>query len=393
MNAVIYARYSSNNQREESIEGQLKVCNEFARANNYTIVGEYYDKAISGRTDQRPNFLKMIEDSKSKLFERVIVYKLDRFSRDKYDNAMYKQKLKKNNVKVISACESIPDDPTGVMIETMLEGMAEYYSANLATNVKRGMNTNAEHCISNGGTTPLGFYIGDDRKYHIDKENAHIVKIIFEMYSDGNTIKSIIDYLNSKNYKTVLGNKFNKNSICKMLRNKKYNGYYTYNDIEIKDGIPKIIDDDLFEKCQIIMENNKKAPARKKAEEEYLLSGKIVCGDCNSAMVGISGRGRNNNKYSYYRCKNSLSTINTCDRKSISKYYIEDLVFNETKKVLTDKNIEKIAKEIVDLCKKSTNTATIKYLKSQLNKNEKETNNLLRFYNFSWGVKIPTIFI
>ena len=378
MNVVIYARFSCSNQREESIEGQLKVCREYAKANNYTVVGEYYDKAISGRTDQRPNFLKMIEDSKSKLFERVIVYKLDRFSRDKFDNAIYKQKLKKNKVKVISACEGIPDDPTGIMMETVLEGMSEYYSANLSTNVKRGLNTNAEKCWSTGGTIPLGFYIGDDRKYHINEEKAQIVKIIFEMYANGDTMKAIIDYLNSMNYKTVLGNSFNKNSIYKMLQNKKYNGYYVYNGTEIKDGVPKIIDDNLFEKCQEIMKKNKKAPARMKAEEEYLLSTKIFCGKCNSAMVGMSGRGRNDNKYGYYRCKNSLSTVKTCDKKSISKYYIEDLVINETKKVLTDKNIEKIAKEVVKLCEKATNTETIKYLKSQIKKNETETVNLLQ---------------
>ena len=378
MNVVIYARYSCSNQREKSIEGQLKVCHEFAQQNNYTVIDEYIDEAISGKTDKRPQFLKMIIDSKERQFEGVLVYQLDRFSRSKYDNVIYKEELKNNGVRVISARENITNDASGIILEGLLETMSEYYSAELSQKVTRGMNINAEKCWSTGGTIPLGFYIGEDRKYHINEEKAQIVKIIFEMYANGNTMKAIIDYLNSMNYKTVLGNSFNKNSIYKMLANKKYNGYYVYNGTEIKDGVPKIIDDDLFEKCQIIMKKNKKAPARMKAEEEYLLSTKIFCGKCNSTMVGMSGRGRNDNKYGYYRCKNSLSTIKTCDKKSISKYNIEDLVINETKKVLTDKNIEKIAKEVVKLCEKATNTDTIKHLKAQLKRNETETTNLLQ---------------
>lgn len=376
MNAVIYARYSCSNQREESIEGQLKTCYEYAKANNYTIVGEYIDRAISGRTDQRPEFLKMIEDSKKKFFEKVIVYKLDRFSRDKYDSAIYKKELQKSNVKVVSACEGIPEDETGIILETLMEGMAEYYSKDLSRKVKRGMNTNAEKCLSTGGTIPLGFCIGEDRKYHINEEKAQIVKIIFEMYANGNTMKTIIDYLNSMNYKTVLGNSFNKNSIYKMLQNKKYNGYYIYNGLEIKDGVPKIISDELFEKCQKILNKNKKAPARKKAEEEYLLTTKIYCGECGSGMVGVSGKGKNKNKYRYYKCKSAI--LKTCNKKTLQKDYIESIVIKETQKILTDKNIEKIAKEVIKLCEKSTNTETIKYLKSQLKKNEKEIANLLQ---------------
>ncbi len=376
MNVVIYARFSCSNQREESIEGQLEVCYEYAKKNNYTVIGEYIDRAMTGKTDKRPDFLKMIEDSDKKTFQGILVYQLDRFARNKYDSAIYKRKLKLNGVRVLSARENIADDASGILVESVLEGMAEYYSAELAQKVKRGMHTNAEHCLSTGGTIPLGFYIGEDRKYHINEETAPIVVKIFEMYSIGYTMRAIVDYLNSMNYKTVLGNKFNKNSIYKMLTNKKYNGYYIYNGLEVKDGIPKIIDDNLFEKCQEIMKKNKKAPARRKAEEEYLLTTKIFCGKCNSAMVGISGRGRNNTKYAYYRCKNK--PLKLCDKETIQKEYIEDIVINETKKVLTDKNIEKIAKEVVKLCQQQSNTETIKYLKKQLKKQDNEIANLLQ---------------
>ena len=376
MNVVIYARYSCSNQKEESIEGQLKICYDYAERNNFTIVGEYIDRAISGRTDKRPGFLKMIEDSNKKMFNGILVYQLDRFARNRYDSAIYKAKLKKNNVRVLSARENISNDASGILMESMLEGMAEYYSAELSQKVNRGMNIKAEKCLSTGGTIPLGFYIGEDRKYHINEEKSFIVVKIFEMYASGNTMKEIIDYLNSMNYKTVLGNKFNKNSIYKMLSNKKYNGYYVYNGKEIKDGVPKIINDELFEKCQKIIEKNKKAPARAKAIERYLLTTKIFCGECDSPMVGISGKGRNGNKYCYYKCKNASKKI--CNKKTVQKEYIENLVVNKTKEILTDKNIEKIAKEVVRLIKKDSNTDILTYLKKQLKKNESETINLLK---------------
>ena len=375
MNVVIYARYSCSNQREESIEGQLKVCYEFAKRNNYTVIGEYIDRAISGTTDNRPQFQKMIGDSKLKQFNGVLVYRLDRFSRNRYDSAIYKRKLAKNNVKVFSAMENITDDPNGVLMESIYEGMAEYYSKELSQKVTRGMDVNASKCQSNGGTIPLGFCIGKDRKYHINEDTAPIIVKIFEMYSTGNTMKQICDYLNERKYKTVKGNEFNKNSLHRMLTNKKYIGYYMYNGQEIKDGVPRIIDDDLFNKCQQIMQKNKKAPARARATEEYLLTTKLICGECNSEMVGISGNGKNGKKYCYYRCKNS--SLHLCKKKSVSKDEIENAVINETKKVLTDKNITKIAKEIMKLLKKDLESDNLSYLKKQLKKNETEIANLL----------------
>ena len=376
MNVVIYARYSCSNQREESIEGQLNVCYKYANDNNYTVIGEYIDRAVSGTTDKRIEFQKMIEDSKKKQFEGVLVYQLDRFARNRNDSAINKAKLKKNGVKVISACERISDDPSGVLVESLLEGMAEYYSKELSQKVTRGMNVNATKCLSNGGTIPLGFYIGEDRKYHINNNTAPIVVKIFEMYANGHTMKEIIDFLNARNYKTVRGNEFNKNSLSNMLTNKKYIGYYVYNGQEIENGVPKIIDNELFEKCQTVMQKNKKAPARKKAKEEYLLTTKLFCGNCNSEMVGISGKGKNGTKYCYYRCKNS--NLKLCDKKTISKTYIEDVVINETKKILTDSNIAKISKHVVQLCQKEASYSIITSLTKQLAKNKKETDNLIK---------------
>ena len=146
MTAVIYARYSSDNQREESIEGQLRECKAFAENNDIQIVGTYIDRAFSARTDNRPDFQKMIKDSASKKFELIIVWKLDRFARDRYDSAHYKAALRKNGVKVISATEKISEGSEGILMEAVLEGMAEYYSAELSEKVVRGLTENAYKC-------------------------------------------------------------------------------------------------------------------------------------------------------------------------------------------------------------------------------------------------------
>lgn len=168
MKGVIYARYSSDNQREESIDGQIRDCRAYAERNGIEIVGTYIDRAYSARTDRRPDFQRMIRDSAKKNFDVVIVWKLDRFARNRFDSAKYKAALKKNDVKVISATEAISDDPVGILVEGMLEANAEYYSAELSQKVNRGLTENALKCIFNGGTIPYGYCIDEEQHYQID---------------------------------------------------------------------------------------------------------------------------------------------------------------------------------------------------------------------------------
>ncbi len=182
MNAVIYARYSSDNQREESIEGQLRECLSYAEKNNLKIVNHYIDRAFSARTDDRPAFRQMIQESEKKEFSIILVWKLDRFSRDRYDSAYYKHQLKKNGVRVLSATENISEGPEGIILESMLEGMAEYYSAELAVKVRRGQQENALKCRSNGGVLPLGYCVSKDHTFEIVPEKAAIVREIFTRY-------------------------------------------------------------------------------------------------------------------------------------------------------------------------------------------------------------------
>lgn len=122
MKAVIYARFSSDKQNEASIEGQLRECMQYAEYNGVQVIGNYIDRAFSAKTDHRPEFQHMIKDSYKNLFDIVLVWKLDRFSRDRYDSAHYKRILKKNGVRVISATEAISESPEGILLESLLEG-------------------------------------------------------------------------------------------------------------------------------------------------------------------------------------------------------------------------------------------------------------------------------
>ncbi len=289
MKIVIYARFSSHAQNEQSIEGQLKTCYEYAERNGYSIIGEYIDRAISGTAaDNRPEFQRMIADSVKRQFQAVLVYQLDRFARNRYDSAMYKTKLKKNGVKVLSARENITDDASGVLMEAVLEGMAEYYSVELSQKIRRGMSINAEKCLCTGGNIALGYKI-EDKHIVLDPETAPMVKRIFEMYIKGNTMMQIIRCLNENQIKTSRGNAYNKNSLRRILTNKRYIGVYTYKDTEIPNGVPRIIDNATFEQAQILMSKNRKAPGRAKSlEESYILTTKLFCGFCEAASR-ISG--------------------------------------------------------------------------------------------------------
>lgn len=373
--AVIYARYSSRNQQETSIEGQLKVCYDFAKQQGHTVAGEYIDRALSGTTDARPEFIRMIEDSAKREFETVIVYQLDRFSRNKYDSAIYKQRLKKNSVRVVSARENITDDASGILMETMLEGMAQYFSVELSQKVRRGMGINAQKGLSNGGRIPFGFKIGTDKRFILDEEKAPFARQIFEMYAAGQTVKEIIDYLNTKQIRTSKGGIFNKNSLHVMLTNKRYIGTYIYAGTEIPDGIPRIVSDELFYKVGEVMEKNKKAPARARAKDEYLLTTKLFCGHCRDMMVGVSGKGRTGKKYSYYSCNKARQEL--CNKKNVQKDYIEDRVVELARSRLTDENIATIAKEIAAIYKRDRENGDYKRFEKLLSENRKQSDNLM----------------
>lgn len=389
-NVVIYARYSSHNQTECSIEGQIEECKRYAELNDYNVINTYIDRAKSGTKDNREEFLKMIEDSKKKEFKYIIVYQLDRFARNRYDSAIYKKELKTRDIRVLSSRENITEDASGVLMESMLEGMAEYYSLELGQKVRRGMNYNGENFYYNGGTVPLGFKLQEitinienslkpiiKKKYILDNEKASIVQKIFEMYANGSKMVEIISTLNSLGVKTAYNKSFNKSSIRRILENKKYIGTYTYNGIETSDAIPRIVSDELFNRVQMELVKNGLAPSRNRAKKEYLLTGKLYCGDCKEKMTGTSGTSKTKELHTYYICKNSKAHKN-CTKKRIKKDYLEDLVVLFAKRTLTNENINKIAKKIVDIANNEQNNQVLKTINKNIKENEKKKNNLLQ---------------
>jgi len=347
MKAVIYARYSSDNQREESIEGQVRECTEYANYNGITVIGTYIDRAISAKTDNRPEFQRMIHESSKRLFDVVIVWKLDRFARNRYDSAHYKNMLHKNNVKVISAKENISEGPEGIILEAMLEGMAEYYSAELGQKVKRGQTENALQGKFNGGPSPLGYTLGKGHRLEIDAVTAPLVREAFTRYAEGETIKAIAESFNERGLRTRANTSFRINSFDSVFRNRIYVGEYRYHDVVIPDAIPAIISPELFERVQKRKEKNKRAPARAKAIIEYHLSTKLICGDCERMMVGESGTSRTGKKHYYYKCA-GVKQHKGCKSKTIKKDWIEKAIVAITiNRVLKDDEIDKISGKLV----------------------------------------------
>lgn len=246
MKAVIYARYSSDSQREESIEGQLRECKEYAERNGITVLSTYIDRALSAKTDNRPDFQRMIKDSAKGLFDIVLVWKLDRFSRNRYDSAHYKAILKKNGVKVVSAKEAIAEDSTGILLESLLEGYAEFYSVELSEKIHRGQKENALKGLNNGGRIPLGYVLGKDQRLEIDPITAPVVLEIFTRYAEGETVRAIVESLNKRGLQTKRNKPYSMNSFNAILKNRKYIGEYKYQDVVIPGGVPAIVPQELF---------------------------------------------------------------------------------------------------------------------------------------------------
>ena len=376
MKAVIYARYSSDNQREESIEGQIRECTAFAEKNDITVLKHYIDRAYSARTDHRPAFQEMIKDSDKHLFDMVIVWKLDRFSRDRYDSARYKVLLKKNNVRVVSATEVISSGADGILLESVLEGFAEYYSADLAEKVTRGMTENALKCKFNGGSMPIGYVIDEEQHFQIDPLTAPFVLEAFKRYIEGATMKELIDFFNEKGIKNKSGGDINYNSIQRMLNNRRYIGEYAFRDIVVPDGIPAIVPKELFDRVQAKLAKNKKSPARHKAEEDYLLTTKLFCGCCGAYMCGESGKGRSGEVHRYYKCVSIKKRRTICNKKSVRKDWIEDIVVNATMKMLmSDTTIDAIVSALMTL--QDAENVNLPLYEKQLKETNVAINNLL----------------
>ena len=377
--AALYVRYSSTNQTEQSIEGQTRVCNEFAQRHGIEIVEVYADRALSASKDieKRTNFLRMIRDSETNKFDAVIVYKLDRFSRSRYDMANFKFKLKKNGVQLISATEQISQDPEGIILESVLEGMAEFYSAELSQKINRGLRESAYKHNVVGGRIPLGYKLVD-KKMVIDEKTAPIVQEAFELFAGGETVSNICRIFNEKGYLTSKGSKFGRSSFARFFSNERYIGVYQFHDYRAENAVPAIISKDLFDRVQVrLNQAEKKAPGSFKAKHIYLLSGKIFCGHCGSSMVGDSRP--QNAKLVYYQCSGRNSLKTDCKKRGLRKEFIENVVVKDALSLLTDETIEYIADTAVKANNKELEKTTqIPAIKAKLQETDTALENLTK---------------
>lgn len=373
--AVIYARYSSSGQREESIEGQLRECRAYAKRSGFTVVGEYIDKAMTGRTDKRPDFQRMIRDSERGIFRAVICWKMDRFARNRYDSAVYKNRLKKNGVRLCYAREEIPDGAEGIMLEAVMEGMAEWYSKNLSENVKRG-NYDSALELKTLGKKVLGLREGPDKRYEIDPATAPVVRRIFEEYAAGESAKEIYLRLNAEGYRTVRGGLFNKSSIRRILQNEKYIGVYEFKDIRVENAITPIVSRGLFDACQRLVERHHRAPAAKR-DTNFLLTGKLFCGHCGAPMTGDGGTSKTGRVYNYYTCNGHR--LKKCGKKREPQEPLEKAVLRQLAGLLvSDDFVEAVADQCMEYQTRERDDSALRALRARQAENATAITNLLR---------------
>ena len=296
--AVIYARYSSAAQRDASIEDQVRVCRECAERRGDRIVEVYADRATSGTTTaKRDEFMRLMADSRDGRWDTLYVYKIDRFARNRYDSAIYRKELSERGVSIVAAAESIPDGPDGIILEALLEGLAEYYSANLSENVKRGMEGNALKCMHNGARC-YGYDLGSDGYYHVNEAEAEVVRTVFGLYAGGASCPEIVEALSP--YRTRTGKRWRVQDVSRMVRNEKYAGTYVYKDHRVPGGMEAIVDMATFDAAQARTENRRRS-RRRLGAVDYTLTGMLFDGE-GRPFVGVSGRGRRGKKYCYYKC-------------------------------------------------------------------------------------------
>lgn len=390
---VIYARYSSDMQREESIDAQIRYCKEeIARNPNMVLVGVYFDEAISAKDniEKRDDFQTMIKDGmKHDKFDVVMVHKFNRFARNKFDSAVYKKKLRELGIRVISATQKIDDSPEGRMMESVIEAMDEYYSDNLGLEVKKGLRENA-YLGKHIGIAPLGYVIDEHGKLRENKETSYLVKTIFDMYLQGFGMQAIALELNRKGYRTPRGKMFSTKAISAILKNERYTGTYKADvageHFHIENNHDALITPMAYQRALDIRRKQNHKP-RIGSKHLYSLTGKMTCALCNAKYCGggkSKSRVVNGVKKGvvYYICPNKK--FGKCTNTSVNRDKIEKLICNHIiDHLLTDESIAKIADEfeaVLQEYKDSEPTDGLDALKRELKKLRVQEEKLLDLY-------------
>lgn len=339
--AIAYYRFSSHAQNEASIDQQREAAQNYAAAKGFTIVKEYEDRAISGTTEDRPGFQRMLSEVGKMRPAALIMWKTDRLGRDRYTLAISKKTIRDAGCQIHLVAEAVPTDaPEAVLMEGLLESMAEFYSKQLRQNTIRGMRYNAENGLYNG-CKMLGYTVDENKHYVIDPATGPVVQRIFADYASGKSLKTIVDELNEQGIRSSIGGQFTSNSLRRILHNRSYTGVYRYSDIVVPGAIPPLVSDELFEKAQARFDKNKrKGPQIVSGEDgkttvpRYWLTGHLFCGNCGGAMQGLSGTSKTGAKYYYYACAEQRR--HRCKKRPVKKELIEWLVVQTLELTLND---------------------------------------------------------
>lgn len=363
---VIYARFSSDKQRDESIEDQVRVCSDWAAGHGLTVVATYADRALSGTSDERPEFLRMVADARSGNFGTVLVYKLDRFARDRFDAAVYRKRLAECGVELRSAMESIPEGPEGVILEAVIDGYNEYYSRNLAQNTLRGMMGNADNCLVNG-VRVYGYRTGADGRYEVDEGEAAFVRGAFERVAAGEGRTAVVAWLNAEGSRNVRGNPWNLTSLRTMLTNEKYRGVYSFNGVRREGGVPRVVTDELFDAVQASM-------TRKPRQNRFLLAGRLYDAATGAPYRGTGGTGCSGRKYLYY----SVPTGDGHERR-YPKGAVEDAAVAALSRAFADRGLsERVARAAVLAMESDGDSPAVRQARRRLAEISRSEANILR---------------
>ena len=386
--AAIYARYSSNVQNDASIEQQVAECTDYAKKNKLSIIAVYEDRAISGRSDKRPGFQKMMRAAERGEFQVLLAYKSNRISRNMRNALVYEDRLFQAGVKVVYCKEEFGDNATGRFMLRMMMNVNQFYSENMAEDIRRGMKD-----IAKKGkvvaSIPYGYKKGEDGTYAIDEETAPVVQEIYRRYLNNETFADMARSLNERHIPTKTNSTWGKMSFHSILRNERYTGVYIYDDIRTEGGMPQIIERGVWEMVQRKLADRRATHRKHVSTDDYLLTGKLFCGHCLSQMVGVSGKGKLGTVYHYYSCMGKRLGID-CDKKNIRKDFIEEEVTRAVLEcTLEDETIEWIADSIIDMAKQARAESKIEEYTKKLASTKKQIDNIIRAISF--GIELEGI--
>ena len=385
---VIYARYSSHAQKDASIEQQVEECLKFAKDEGITIVETYADRAISGKTDRRPNFQKMMKDAEKGGFGYVVAWKSNRMGRNMLQAMINEQRLNEMRIRVLYTEEDFDDTAAGRFALRSMMNVNQFYSENMAEDIRRGLRDNAENCMVTNGTLPFGYRKTPELKYELDEPKDAIVREIFSRAACGEPFVDIASDLNARGIRTSRGNPWGKNSFHALLNNERYTGTYIYGDIRVPGGIPRIVSDELFYKVQEVLKTKKNPQGRHRMNGDYTLTGKLFCGKCKSPMVAMSGTSHTSEKHYYYACQKKR-TEKACDKKNVQRDAIEEAVARAIKNyALQDDIIQWIADSTVEYFRKKEEESHISILEDELTEAKRAAKNIMTA--IEQGIITPT---